>query len=235
MATISLNQIAYDILQLNRAALKDTDTLEVREVKFWVMTLRVKLLKQRLDKPMASIDDHYVQDLGPVELEKVDSSILPNIPSDRYFLRTKVDLPDTIERSGHITTFTRVGPADRKEIKFQIVSHEHAIASGYGRFNNKFIYCFPIGPRLYFTSKDSSLLDLRYVDIRGVFQNPNEAKLFVDPAIIDIDDTDYPINMQLIDDIKTIIVQKELKFKNNQLVDKTTDEADDPEPTVKGG
>jgi hypothetical protein len=232
MAAITLNQIAYDILGLNRAEVKDSDSLEIREVKFWINTLRNKLLKQRFDKSGSGlIDDHYVQSLGAVELEKIDSSIIIDLPSDRYYLRTKVDIPDTIERSEHVTTFTRIGPVDRLSERYHVVSHDRAIASGFGKFNNKFIYAFPLGAKLYLTSKDSALLGLKFIDIRGVFQNPVEAALFANPSYTD--DDDYPINTHLIDDIKTILLSKELKAKYNELVDKTTDSEKNAEPEVK--
>lgn len=232
MATITLNQIAYDILGLNRAEIKDSDSLEIREVKFWIHTLRNKLLKQKFDKPMATIDNHYVQSLGAVQVEKVDSSIVTDLPSDRFFLRTKIDIPPTIERSGHVGTFTRIGPADLKEVEYLIVSHDRAIQSGFGKFSRNFVYCFPLDNKLWFTSRNQSMLDFKYIDIRGVFQNPIEAALITNPTYTD--DDDYPINTQLVDEIKMILVQKELKIKNVQFLDKSADGEKNIEQEVKG-
>lgn len=231
MATITLNEIAYDILGLNRAEIKDTDSLEVREVKFWVNTLRAKLLKQKFDKPMSTVDNNYVQSLGAVQLEKVDSSIKTTLPADRFFLRTKIDIPPTIERSGHVGTFTRVGPADLKEVEYLVVSHDRAIQSGFGKFSRNFVYCFPLDNKLWFTSRNTSHLDFKYVDVRGVFQNPKEAALILDSTYTD--DDNYPINMQLVDEIKMILAQKELKLKNLQFVDKTSDGEKNVEQEVK--
>ncbi len=107
ITNISLNQASWDILEYYRANVLDSQSIDVRQIKYWVNSVRAKLLKQKFDKSLFDgIDEHYVQNLSYnttgtplIELELVDSSFYSSIPSDRYLVRTKVSLPATIERS----------------------------------------------------------------------------------------------------------------------------------------
>lgn len=234
MATISLNECAYDLLEYLRITIKDNDFGDIRQIKYWVNATRAKLLKQRFDKMegMVTLDEHFVQNLSYsntgtplIELEYVDSSFYNSIPSDRYMVRTKVDLPATIERDGQIGTFTRIGPVDRLNERYKLVSQETAIIAGSGKFNQSTVFAFLQGPRICLVSKSSHILaGLKYLDVRGIFQNPVEAALFTNSNYTD--DDDYPINLSMIDDMKSILLNQGIKFTARNPIDPIIPEQD---------
>ena len=212
VTNISLNDIAYDILEMYRDKIKDTDEIDIRQIKFWIQEVRALLLKRKFDKPMSTIDEAYVQDLGAIKIEHIDSSAKSNIYSKKYEARTNIAIPITIERSGHSGTFTRIGAADRLISSFNVVSYERALVSGNGKFNTKDIFAYPKDDRIYFISKNpDSYIGLMYVNIRGVFVNPQAVFDIINPNHTD-NDKDYPVNVTLVDEIKNFILTRDFKL-----------------------
>jgi hypothetical protein len=204
MANITLNQLVYELLELRRGYIKNTDTLDRRIVIDWITTQRARLLKQKFDQPFSSIDDHYVQGLGTVTMEKVSSNE-NSIVDYTYMYRTNIVIPRTIESKTGVGTFTRIGPADRLSQNFKVVTYERALSSGNGRFNKDTIYAFVLGDYVYLHSKSGIHLGVKYLDIRGVFQDAIQAAVIKTPTW-GYDD-DYPINKEIIDQMKLLIVQ----------------------------
>lgn len=221
----TLNKLVWEIIELYRGVYKDSDPLEFRLVVDWVQSQRARFLKQKFSKTMYVIDESFVQDLGEVEME-TSSSIVTNtdLGLGLHMLRTSIDIPRTIEGREGIGTFTRIGPADRLSERFNIVTYDRALVSGYGKFNRDTIYAFTIGDRIYITSKSGAHLKLRYIDIRGVFQNPILAARIKNPAWSY--DDDYPISMSLVDDLKLAILKEKFPLVLQQLND-TTDDLED--------
>ena len=209
---VTLNTIAYNILKNYRIQAKVSDDLDIRYVYQWVNNARAKYVKQRLDKSTFEIDQSLVQSLGTVELELVDSSIamsLPTpLPADKYFLRTKLSIPKTIDRSGHPGTFVRIGPADRYELKYKVLTHEDALSFGFGKFNKKDVCAFVIDDKVYLCSRDMTIKNLKWIDIRGVFQDPMAAGLFTNVAYDE--NSAYPIGEDMVQDIEKLIYTEKL-------------------------
>lgn len=221
--TTTLNQLVFELLELRRAQLKTTDTVDRRLVIDWIQTQRARLLKQQFAKPFAGIDNNLVQDLGTVALEQVSSNDLDVTDYDKM-LRTASDIPAPIERPGGVGTFTRVGPPNKLTEHYKVVPYEQALVSGNGHFNYNMVYAFMMGERLYLISKSGYHLTNTYVHIRGVFQNPIEAAQFADATWTYADE--YPINKSMIDQLKTLIVQQKFSLTLVQPDDKTDDSKD---------
>jgi hypothetical protein len=225
----TVNSLVYELLELRRAYIKDTDPISKRLVINWMQSQRARLLKQKFDQPFSSIDDHYVQSLGSnISMEKVLSNEGTALAGDStYMYRTNIDIPRTIESKTGIGTFTRVGPRDRLSEKFKVVTYDRALVSGNGKFNHNTIYAFVLGDRLYLTSKSGIHLTTKYIDIRGVFQDPIAAALINAPAW-DYDD-DYPINKEIIDQLKVLIINEKFGLTLIQAGDKRDDKEDNPD------
>ena len=70
----SLNEIAYNILNIARGGLSsDDDRLSIAQIKFWVGYYRAFAIKEEL-RIKKSIDNQLVQDLGTMRLEAVDAA-----------------------------------------------------------------------------------------------------------------------------------------------------------------
>ncbi len=217
---MTLNELVYRIIGLYRAKHKNTDNLSTRLVESWIQSTRALIVRQRLDKEIFTIEESYVQDLGAQELEEIDSSIFAAIPSGRIMKRTKNPIPQPVTIGKGIPGFLRVGPADRMESHFKLVSYEAALVSGYGKFNSKDIYCFYMGKHLYFISKDWNYFrQLDYVDVRGIFQDPVEAGYQPDE--------DYPVSNAIVEMMEDHIVKNRLPMVISGLADETANERDD--------
>jgi hypothetical protein len=229
LKTTSLNELAFELWELRRAHIKNTDPMDIRILVDWIQSTRALLLKQKFDQPFASIDDHYVQSLGTVTMEKYLSNV-PQIKNYDYLWRTSIDIPRTIEQKEGKGTFVRVGPADRLSDHFQLTTHKKAIALGYGKFNYNTIYAFVLGDRLHLTSNSGIHFTVKYLDIRGVFQDPIAAARIKLPTWTYNDD--YPINKEIIDQMKTMIVSNKFGLTFVQAEDKTDNKEDNPEGNV---
>lgn len=222
---MTLRELTYRIIGFYRTNYKTTDSLSERLVQSWIESTRALLVRQKLDRHITHIDEALVQSLGPIELEAVDSSVVPGIPSDRKMKRTKELIPEPVMRKGDIPGFVRVGPADRMESKFKVVSHEAALYSGSGKFNSKDIYAFYIDGKLYLLSKDWNYFkQLDYIDIRGVFQEPIKAAKFTDPDFNE--DSPYPITASLIEQIEAYIQQNKLPVVMSGMSDDVANQRD---------
>lgn len=228
MSNITLQELAYRIIELYRSAHKDTDEISERLIQDWIHGIRAILIKQKLDKPMTQIDDDLTQTvlqdyrdrgLGPVKLEQVDSSqFFPEQPAKREMLRTAIDIPPTISRRGHIGTFTRIGPIDRLDQGYKLVDYETALVSGHGKFNRNDIYAFPLDGRIYLIGR--YLRPKALLDIRGVFQNPTQIEGF------SVENSPYPINRDMIDRMEGMIMESKAPMTLVGYKDTKADEAD---------
>jgi hypothetical protein len=228
MVTNSLNQSAYELLELRRAYIKDTDSLDRRLVFDWIQSQRARLLKQKFDQPFASIDDHYVQDLGMIAMVKeLSNTVVPPTSNYDFMWRTSIEIPRTIESKTGKGCFTRIGPADKLSDHFPIASYKQVLQLGYGKFNYNTIYAFVLGDYIYLTSNSGIHFTVKYLNVRGVFQDAIAAARIKDPAWNY--DSDYPINKEIIDQMKVLIINEKFGLTLVQAHDKTDDKEDNPE------
>jgi len=227
----SINQLVYELLELRRAYLKNTDSLDKRLVIDWVQSQRSRLLKQKFDKPFSSIDDHYVQSLGSLTMQKVVSNdITPVVDDYDYLYLTTLDIPRTIEQPEGKGTFTRIGPANKLSPGFTITTYEKALSYGNGKFNRNSIYAFVLGDKIGLYSKSGIHFGVKYLDVRGVFQDAITAARIKTPTW-DYND-DYPINKEIIDQLKVLIINEKFGLTLVQAEDKTDNKEEDAEGPI---
>ena len=224
---MTLNELAYRVLEAYRGEIKDSDTMDIRLVKNWIRATRNRLLKQRLSTYIGELPDKLCQSLGQIEVEQIDSSIVPSLPSKISLFRTKIEIPRTIDRRNIGHSFRRIGPADRLTDKYDVVSLENAIRSGYGRFNRDKIVSFVLDDRIYLYSRGNLVFMPQYIDVVGVFEDPIRAGKIFDSNYND--DSIYPISESMIDDIENIIYSSNFRLTVNQPNDKTEDNEHNPE------
>jgi len=232
MKTTSLNELVYELLELRRSYLKETDPIPKRLVIDWIQSQRARLLEQKGKKPMVAIDDHFVQDLGAVTMEKYLSNIIdPQIKNYDYMYRTSIDIPRTIESADGVGMFARIGPVDRLSDHYQLTTHNKALMLGYGKFNYNAIYAFVLGDRVYLNSQSGLHFTIKYLDIRGVFQDPIAAALIKTPTWTY--NNDYPINKEMIDQLKVLIIKEKFGLTLVQPDDKRDNKEVDPEGSAE--
>lgn len=222
---VSINEIAYDIIELYRANYKDTDSLSRFQVYHWINVARAFLLQQRLSRNIFSIFPEEIQ-------------VIPDIPVSQVSGTTRVITDDTIplsfNRKGYHGTITRVslpyttiGGAAFEDGPVQVVEKNRFARVGNRKFNSSF----------YFATMDASQkLVLKpytlsvpegpdfYIQVEGVFQNPIEVMEY--NGVTNPYDADYPVNMELLRDLKKVVVDDHFKSILAQVEDKNSDGRD---------
>ena len=224
----SLNQLGYELAELYRSTLKVTSDVDIRLFKEWVRQSRAQIIKQRLDT-FNVIDNNITQDLGPVACSPVDSSSLISVPSGKYMLRTTLPIPASINRKSNIGTFTRISGADGLELNYNLVPMQRALISGNGRFNNNDVYVYLNGGYMYFISKTNIHKLIKYINIVGVFVNPEDAYTF---NVNNVgtpwnDDMDFKVSESVVMDLQNMIIDKKFRSILTQIDDKVSNGADD--------
>jgi len=219
---ITLNTIVTDLLNTVRGSkISQSETISRRQIEDWVNQYRGVLIKQDLDKGKMPNPD-YIQEIPSLRLEVVDKTTESELASDAYFMRTVLELPNTLDlnfKSG----FTYVGTLDGKEI--QLVPEGRVYWQKFKRFTKKEALAFLRNKHIYV----SNVTPLSHITVRGIFEIPMEASRFINPALstqtYDTLDDRYPIPVSMVPTLKTMILQQELGIMAQAPSDNTNDGA----------
>jgi hypothetical protein len=161
----------------------------------------------------------YIQEIPALELEVVDRADGGSIDSYTYMLKSKLALPNTIDlnfKSG----FMYVGSIDGRE--FQFIPEGRSQWQQYKKYTSRDNIVFLRNNYLYVASSSP----VKYISVRGVFEVPTEVSNFVNPNMptrtSDIDDP-YPIPINMLPELKSILLQRELNIEFKSPSDSTND------------
>jgi len=208
----TLNEISYDLLSIVRPQLSDDSEIGLRQIKYWVNNQRSLWIKREMDRNRTIDDD--IQQTICAELEIADASDCCDVPVGCSILRTKKEIPNTIELHNK-PAITRTGNAKKTSKPFSFVDYSRVPYVGSGKYNKNSVFSFMHNSRLHIISSDIFVAPMEHVVIRGVFEDPREAANFNDcntgqPCYSD--DDDYPIKSWMLPQLK------ELVLKNNLLI-----------------
>lgn len=230
MEFITIHAIVVDLLEIARQSkVSRSEPLSKRQVEGWVHQYRGLLIKRDLDKGKMPNPD-YIQEIPSVELEVVDRTDGGNIDSYTYMLKTKLALPNTIDlnfKSG----FTYIGTIDGHE--FQFVPEGRVQWQQYKKYTNKDNIVFLRNNYLYLLS----VTPVRYLTVRGIFEVPPEVNTFVNtnmPTRVFNIDYPYPIPINMLPELKAMILQKELGITITMPSDKANDSQSIVTPNSEG-
>jgi len=217
-----VNELRLVIRQQN---LYDDDQLDDRLLKAWVNNQRALWLRNEMNKPR-SIDEQIIQTLGAVPLEVADRTSHPSYLTAYHILQTSVDIPQTIELNNG-DGIVEVSTLDKIAYPISYVTFQRFRFSGNGKWNKNIVFATRYGQRILVMSKgDQSFAKyLRYIGIRGVFENPEAVANFThlngDACYSDSDD--YPLNTWMWNYIRDEI----LKANFRELISAPTDKIND--------
>lgn len=209
MATF--NELIYDTMELLRGnqISDDTEISEDQVIYHW-NNQRALWLRNEFNKPGRTIDPFLEQDLKCLELELADSADCCEVTTDCKILRTKLEIPKTIELHSS-PAITRVGPVNKIKIPFSFTNYQKAIYDIEGKYTGKKgVFAFLLNNRIYLLSKDPLVNMLDYINVRGVFADPTKLKDFKcndGTDCFSLDD-EYPINNWMIPYIKERVLQQ---------------------------
>ena len=219
----TINELIYNIKNQLKIARPDDIVLSDRQVEFMCNYIREKLIVQQLQKGR-SISSNIKQDLGQVEVIKIDEANSGELLSGKPIFRTIDKVPQPIELD-QMDLFTYIGGLD-KHSAFSYKTKAAVRWNKYTKYASKTPLSYYSDGYIFVTNCPNPLLE--YINIEGVFANPREVKDFKSPegkACYNPDTDSYPISGRMIDMMNKLIKEGELNMFM-QLQEDTTNNAD---------
>ena len=199
---MTLKEISYNILNLYRGGRSsNNEHISLRQIEFNVKYYRAMLLRRDFAKN-GMVSRHSEQSLGCIELEKVNASQCCSLPIECDVVRTVVDIPRTI-RYNFTDAITHV--ADPSGIiTIPTVDVLTVQFLPYDRFTKNTRKAYMIEDRMYIYNPGG----MDTINIRGVFEDPEEIALFdCEGSDCYDDESDFPLPMDLVQAITDGLVK----------------------------
>ena len=197
----------------------DDIKLSDRQLEFIINYYRAKLIKQEVDKKRA-ISSNIIQDLGKVQLAKIDSSELSGVSTNKYILRTISKIPKLLELNQQ-DAIVYIGGLDKtSSIDFMTKSRSKwNKSSKYGSkqptayYRNGYVYIAEC-PQF-----------MKFINIEGIFADPREVSRYntADNVCYDISQDSYPISEYMIPVINELVLSKEMAVFSQAIQDDVND------------
>lgn len=199
---LTVNKLVSDIRNIASSGSNPIEfRIEDSQVLFWCNEVRAMLISQAIQK-RSDISDIWVQLISCLELEQVDKSECCEIQTNCTILRTKREIPSTIETSD-INLILRVetpaGDIISKSNPFE------ANYSKYSKYTKEKPRWFIKNNRIYIINEDM----LEYINVYGIFEDPSELKSFVSCSGDTCFDwnSNYPCSLKMANDITNIVLK----------------------------
>lgn len=221
---MTLNEIAYNILNLARGGRStNNDYISLDQIKFNVKHYRAVFIRRDFARN-GTITRHLEQDLGCIKLIKVDASKCCSLPVDCSVYRTEEKIPKTVrfnfsDAITHVSDVTGLGTIPMVEpYTVQWLPHD--------KYTKKARKAYMIEDYMYIYNAEG----MGFVNIRGVFEDPEEVALFdCDGSDCYDDDSQFPLPMDMIQAITNGIVAGELQLLAGSVNDTTNDTLQTPQ------
>jgi hypothetical protein len=211
------SEIVYNLLNLISAGrLSDDFIPSFNQLSFIVDYKRAQYIRQDQTKNYYDNDQFY-QDLGCINMIKVDKAECCTINLDCDVLRTEVKLPNFLRIENKIAL--KSSAIDR-QTRFTIVLPERSPFLGHTKFPQLGLKMYWLNGYLYIPET----MDIRAINVRGILANPSDAKNFIcDGEACYSNASDYPMTSDMLDLITKDILSTELKM----LISIAPDESND--------
>ena len=219
---MTLNEIAYNILNLVRGGRSsNNDHISTSQIKFNVKYYRAMLIRRDFARN-GMITRHLEQDLGCLELIKVDASKCCNLPTECAVYRTVKKIPKTV-RFNFKDAVTYVGAIDGKA-NIPIVESHTVQWLPFDKYTKNKMKAYMIEDYLYVYNADG----LKFINVRGIFEDPEDlSKYDCDGTDCYDEDSDFPIPMDMLQTITQGIMSGELMMLSTSVNDTTNDTLQD--------
>tara|TARA_R110002049_G_scaffold11203_4_gene53426 strand:+ start:519 stop:1181 length:663 start_codon:yes stop_codon:yes gene_type:complete len=216
---MTLDDIAYNILNLIRAGRSSNDDiLSLAQIKFNIQHYRAMFIRRDYARN-GYVSKSLEQDLGCIDLIKVDASKCCDLPQDCPVYRTNVKLPRTV-RFNFRDAFTFIGKPNGTGTIPRVEPHEveYIPYDKYTAGNTKY---YVIDEYVYIYNPKG----LEAINVRGVFEDPKDVAEFAtcDTGICYDDQSPYPLLMDMVSTITAGIAQGELMILTGGVNDISND------------
>lgn len=227
---MTLNEIAYNILNLVRGGRSsNNDHISLDQIKFNVQYYRAMYIRRDFTRN-GVITRGLEQDLGCLELEKVDASKCCSLPVECAVYKTIKKIPKTVRFSfrdaiTHVSDVTGIGTIPLVE--------SHVVQwLPYDKYTKDKYKAYMIEDYMYVYNANG----LGFINVRGVFEDPKDVALFdCDDSDCYNDNMDYPLPADMLQMITQGILSTELVMLSGSMNDTTNDAAQDtgtpPQPS----
>ena len=220
---MTLHEIAYNLLNLVRGGRSNHDEhISLDQLKFNIKHYRAMFIRRDYARN-GFVSRHIEQDLGCIKLEIVDASKCCNLPVECIVYKTQQPIPKTVRFNfqeaithvGDVTGFGTIPMINSNTIKFL----------SYDKYTKKKMKAYMIEDFLYIYNAEG----LEYINIRGVFEDPEDVSKFGDCAGVGCyDDTaEFPIPLDMLSQINSGILAGELKMLAGTTSDTENDRMQD--------
>lgn len=234
--TPTLNELTFSVLNTVRARTNVSELISLEQIKFLVKSVRAQLIKQDANKGYTP-DSYIIQDLGCVPLTLVDPAECCDVSVGCTILKTEKAIPSIIELH-HQQLLTRVGSVDKTQAPFDVIPYERVPYEQYNKFTRNRIkaYMMNNGGYMYFVVPNDKTKLLKYVNIQGVFEDPEQVAVFSPcgstTAACYTDDTPFPIKEWMVPTIIDMVVKLFIRPESMVATDHTNNGKLDTDPPL---
>ena len=222
---MTLNEIAYNLLNLVRGGRSNHDEhISLDQIKFNIKHYRAMFIRRDYAKN-GFVSRNIEQDLGCLDIIRVDASKCCNLPVNCAVYRTVKKIPKTIrynfeESISYVGDVTGTGT-------IPFINSSAVQWLPYDRHTKQKMKSYMISDYLYVYNADG----LEKINVRGVFEDPRDLVDFKEctgGGCYSDDDHEFPIPMDMLNLINSGILNGELQLLSGTLSDTANDRMQDP-------
>jgi hypothetical protein len=219
---MTLDEIAYNLLNLYRGGRSNQDEhISLDQIKFNVKHYRAMFIRRDFARN-GLVTRHLEQDLGCINLIKVDASKCCDLPINCPIYRTDRKIPKTVRfnfseaitYTGDVTGLGRIQMVEPYEVQFLM----------YDKYTSNKPKTYMIEDYLYVYNPTG----MSVINIRGIFEDPEKVAEF-NTCNGDCynDKMDFPLPADMLSSINSGIINGELKLLALTLQDTTNNRMQD--------
>lgn len=218
---MTLNEIAYNILNLLRGGRSNIDEhISLDQIKFNIKHYRAMFIRRDFARN-GLVTRHLEQDLGCIKLVRIDASKCCNLPVDCPIYRTERTIPKTVRfnfteaitYTGDVTGTGRIALIEPYEVAFL----------PYDKHTRNRAKAYMIEDYMYVYNPNA----MEYINIRGIFEDPEEVAEFDCNGACYDDDGPFPIPADMIGMITNGLISGELQLLVSTFSDTENDRQQD--------
>lgn len=211
---MKMDTLIYRVLnELNSGSISDDNSYSEEMIASIINSSRAKLIRQERNAGK-SISGMYIQDLGRVKLINADTHNCTII--DNCILRSENQVPKFIDTNG-VETLTFFGTLEG--VKFERTTPIASKFINYSKYTSGIPRFYNIEDFWYVPNPASKLL--KYVNIQGVFESPQEANSFKSCGnttdCYNDYNFEYPMSASLSDTVVKLVIDE---IKGNRMVER---------------
>lgn len=220
---MTLDEIAYNLLNLVRGGRSSNDeNISLSQLKFNIKHYRAMLIRRDYARN-GYVSKTIEQDLGCLDLVRVDASKCCDLPPTCPVYRTNSKMPKTV-RFNFRDAFTFIGKPDGTAAIPRVEPYEVEYLH-YDKYTNANTKYYVIDEYIYVYNPKG----LEKINVRGVFEDPEEVYKFNtcnDGPCYD-EQSPYPLPMDMVAAINQGVMNGELRLLSGTFADSENDKQQD--------